>query len=203
VLATAAGPHLYWIASRAAGSAALILSSVSVSIGLLMGGRLLKGRRLDLRVAHEALSLATLAAIAVHGLTLLGDGFLHLSPADIALPFASGYMTLWTTAGIVAFWALLALGLSYYARARIGVQRWRVLHRFTALAWILGIVHSLGEGTDAGQAWFLAMTALVVLPALALLLARLLGSSDSDSVENRRRVRGTAASPRGLSKLPG
>jgi sulfoxide reductase heme-binding subunit YedZ len=203
VLATAAGPHLYWIASRAAGSAALILSSVSVSIGLLMGGRLLKGRRLDLRVAHEALSLATLAAIAVHGLTLLGDGFLNLSPADIALPFASGYMTLWTTAGIVAFWALLALGLSYYARARIGVQRWRVLHRFTALAWILGIVHSLGEGTDAGQAWFLAMTALVVLPALALLLARLLGSSDSDSAESRQRVRGTAASPRGLSKLPG
>lgn len=203
MLATAAGPHIYWIASRAAGSAALILSSVSVSVGLLMGGRLLKGRRLDLRVAHEALSLATLAAIAVHGLTLLGDGFLHPSLADIALPFVSGYMTLWTSAGIVAFWALLALGLSYYARARIGVQRWRTLHRFTALAWMLGIVHSLGEGSDAGEAWFLAMTALVVLPALALLLARLLGSADSDSAESRRRARAASAAPRGLSRLPG
>jgi sulfoxide reductase heme-binding subunit YedZ len=177
VLATAAGPHLFWIASRAAGSAALLLSSVSVCVGLLMGGRLVKRRGIDLRVAHEALSLATIAALLVHGLTLLGDGFLNLSLGEVAVPFLGSYKTLWTTTGIVAFWMLLSLGLSYYARARIGVQRWRMLHRFTALAWILGIVHSLGEGTDAGQAWFLAMTAIVVLPALGLLLTRWLGSS--------------------------
>jgi sulfoxide reductase heme-binding subunit YedZ len=177
VLATAVGPHLYWIASRAAGSAALVLASVSVCVGLLMGGRLLKRRGPDLRVTHEALSLATLVALLVHGLTLLGDGYLHLSLGDVAIPFLSGYKTLWTATGIVGFWALLILGLSYYARARIGVQRWRVLHRFTALAWVLGIVHSLGEGTDAGQTWFLAMTAIVVLPALAVLLTRWLTPS--------------------------
>ena len=79
--------------------------------------------------------------------------------------------------GIVAFWALLVLGLSYYARARIGVQRWRRLHRFAALAWLLGLAHSLGEGTDAGQAWFLAMLAIVAAPAIALLLERLLRST--------------------------
>jgi DMSO/TMAO reductase YedYZ heme-binding membrane subunit len=72
---------------------------------------------------------------------------------------------------------LLILGLSYYARSRIGVQRWRRLHRFTALAWVLGLAHSLGEGTDSGQTWFLAMTAIVVLPALCLLAARWLGAS--------------------------
>ncbi len=126
---------------------------------------------------HEALSLATLAALGVHGLTLLGDAYLHPSLGDIAIPFLSGYRTLWTSMGIVAFWALLALGLSYYARTRIGVQRWRRLHRFAALAWILGIAHSLGEGTDAGQTWFLAMTALAVAPAILLALARLLDSA--------------------------
>jgi methionine sulfoxide reductase heme-binding subunit len=197
VLATAVGPHLYWIASRAAGSAALILSSVSVCVGLLMGGRVLKRRWPDLRVTHEALSLATLGAIAVHGLTLLGDGFLNLSLADVSVPFVSGYKTFWTTTGIVAFWAMLALGLSYYARGRIGVQRWRLLHRFTALAWIFGIVHSLGEGTDAGQAWFLAMTAIVVLPALGLLLVRWLGSARRSGPAAQANAVG------GLSKLPG
>jgi sulfoxide reductase heme-binding subunit YedZ len=186
VLATAVGPHLYWIASRAAGSAALVLSSVSVCVGLLMGQHLLKGRGPDLRVTHEALSLATLTAIAIHGLTLLGDGFLHPSLGDVAVPFLSSYKTLWTTTGIVAFWALLILGISYYARARIGVQRWRMLHRFTALAWILGIVHSLGEGTDAGQVWFLAMTAIVVLPALGLLMTRWLGTAEARQPEAAR-----------------
>jgi sulfoxide reductase heme-binding subunit YedZ len=170
--ATAVAPHLYWLASRAAGSAALLLSSASVCVGLSMGKHLLKGRTADLRVAHEALSLATIVALLVHVLTLLGDGFLNLGAAELTIPFVSGYETLWTTVGIVAFWAMLALGLSYYARAKIGVQRWRVLHRFTALAWLLGIAHSLGEGTDAGQAWFLAMTAIVAVPALVLLLGR-------------------------------
>jgi methionine sulfoxide reductase heme-binding subunit len=177
LLATATSPHLYWITSRAAGIAALVLSSLSVCIGLLMGGRLMRGRGPDLRATHEALSLATLAALVVHGLTLVGDSFLHPTLADVAVPFVSGYKTLWTSAGIVAFWAMLILGLSYYARSRIGMQRWRRLHRFTALAWVLGLAHSLGEGTDAGQTWFLAMTAIVVLPALCLLAARWLGAS--------------------------
>ena len=43
-------------------------------------------------------------------------------------------------------------------------MRWRKLHRFTALAWLAGLVHALGEGTDAGQLWFLAMLALVAIP---------------------------------------
>ena len=67
------------------------------------------------------------------------------------------------------------LGLSFYARGRIGRQRWRKLHRFMALAWILGLVHSLGEGTDAGTAWFLVATGLVAVPAAALLVVRMSG----------------------------
>ncbi len=176
-LATAVAPHLFWITSRAAGTAALLLSSLSVCVGLLMGGRIVKGHRAELRVLHEALSLATLGALFAHGLALLGDGYLNASLANIAVPFLGSYKTLWTSTGIIAFWALLALGLSYYARGRIGVARWRKLHRFTALAWVLGLVHSLGEGTDAGQIWFLAMLAAVALPALGLLVNRLLGSA--------------------------
>jgi sulfoxide reductase heme-binding subunit YedZ len=174
-LATAVGPHLFWITSRAAGSAALLLSSLSVCVGLSMGGRMLKARGADLRVTHEALSLATLAALLVHVLSLLGDGYLHPTLGELSIPLLSGYETLWTTTGIVAFWAMLALGVSYYARARIGVARWRVLHRFTVLAWVLGLVHALGEGTDAGQAWFLAMIGIAVAPALGLLAMRCLG----------------------------
>jgi sulfoxide reductase heme-binding subunit YedZ len=176
LLATAVGPHLYWMTSRAAGIAALVLSSMTVCVGLLMGGRFVTSHHLDLRVTHEALSLATLVALAVHGLTLIGDAYLHPSLGDVSIPFLSSYKTLWTSTGIVAFWGLAILGLSYYARTRNGVQRWRRLHRFAALAWIMGIVHSLGEGTDAGQTWFLAMTAIVVVPPLVLLMVRTFGS---------------------------
>jgi len=170
---TALTPHLFWITSRAAGFAALVLASLAVSLGLLMSTKLLKGRTADLRAAHDTLALSTIVAIVVHGVSLLGDSFLHPSIADIALPFVSSYKTFWTSLGIVGGWGLILLGLSYYARRFVGAVRWRKLHRFTALAWLLGLVHALGEGTDAGQLWFLAMIAVVTIPALALLATRL------------------------------
>jgi methionine sulfoxide reductase heme-binding subunit len=166
-------PHLFWITSRAAGFAALVLASLAVSAGLLMSTKLVKGRTSELRSAHDTLALATIVAIAVHAVTLLGDQFLHPSIADIAIPFVSSYKTFWTSLGIVGGWGLTLLGLSYYARRYVGAARWRKLHRFTALAWLAGVAHALGEGTDAGQLWFLAMTAVVTIPALVLLATRL------------------------------
>jgi len=165
-------PHLFWLTSRAAGTAALLLASIGVCVGLLMGGRFVRGRGVDLRASHEALSLATLTAMVVHALALLGDKFLHPSVADLTIPLVSGYKTLWTTTGIVAGWGLLLLGLSYYARRWIGVRRWRLMHRFTVLFWALGVVHSVGEGTDARSPWFLFLTAVAVVPPVALFIAR-------------------------------
>jgi sulfoxide reductase heme-binding subunit YedZ len=158
--------HAFWITSRAAGIIALLAASLAVAVGLSRKGR-------DWRVVHESLSLATMVALAVHALSLLGDSYLKPSLADVTIPFVSSYERLWMSVGIVAGWAFVILGLSYYVRGRIGVQRWRRLHRFTALAWVLGIVHALTMGTDAGALWFLLAAALVVLPAGALLVRRL------------------------------
>jgi sulfoxide reductase heme-binding subunit YedZ len=169
--------QLFWITTRAAGSVALLASSVSLCVGLLMSGRLVSGRRVDLRVTHEALSLAALVALAVHVLSLLADSFFHPSLLDVTVPFVSGYREPWMSIGIVGGWGMAVLGLSYYARRRIGADRWRRLHRWTAAAWALGLVHSIGEGTDSGRMWFLAMTGFVALPGLALLYQRLSGTS--------------------------
>jgi len=165
------GPHLFWITSRAAGTGAIVLANLSVLVGLLIGAKAMsgRGRGTDLRAVHEVLSLGTLLAIALHGLALLGDGYLHPGLADIAVPFAGRYRPLWTGIGITGGWALAVLGLSYYARDRVGHQRWRILHRFTAVAWILGLAHSFGSGTDAGRSWFLAMLVITAAPALVLL----------------------------------
>ena len=169
-------PHLFWITSRAAGFAALVLASLAVSLGLLMSTKLVKGRTTELRAAHDTLALGTIVAIVVHGVALVGDQYLHPSILDIAIPLHSSYKTLWTSIGIVGGWGLILLGLAYYARRWVGAVRWRKLHRFTALAWLAGLVHALGEGTDAGQLWFLAMAALVAIPAMGLLVTRLIGS---------------------------
>ncbi len=165
------GHHLFWITSRAAGGAGLICASVAVAVGLLLSRPGVD--RLPLRAAHETLSLVTLGLIGVHGVALLGDSYLRPGLLGIAVPFTLPYRTLWTGLGIVAAYGLAALGLSYYARTRIGAARWRRLHRFTALFWALGIAHSIGAGTDAGQLWFLVAIACGVLPAAVLLTGTL------------------------------
>jgi sulfoxide reductase heme-binding subunit YedZ len=115
---TGAGDHVSWLTSRAAGIMALLLASAAVSCGLLVGLRLVRGRSgADVRALHEVLSLATLVALAVHVLSLLGDSYLRPSLADLTIPFVSGYQRWWTTTGIVAGWSLAVLGLSYWRSA--------------------------------------------------------------------------------------
>ncbi len=47
-----------------------------------------------------------------------------------------------------------------------------MLHRFVAVLWLLGVVHTLGAGTDAGEPWLLALAAVIVTAPLVLLGAR-------------------------------
>jgi methionine sulfoxide reductase heme-binding subunit len=169
-----AGEHIFWITSRAAGGAALILASVAVAVGLMMSAKRQNGNKRDLRAIHEAVSLTTLAMVALHGLSLLGDSYLNPGPAGIAIPFIGFYRPPWTGLGIIAGYGLAALGLSYYLRDRIGAARWRKVHRFTAVFWVLAIVHTIGAGSDATQIWFLLASGIVVVPAALLLGLRYL-----------------------------
>jgi methionine sulfoxide reductase heme-binding subunit len=167
-----AGEHIFWITSRAAGGAAMILASAAVAVGLMIGSRRQAANKRDLRAIHEALSLTTLAMVVLHGVSLLGDSYLNPGLSGIAIPFVGFYRPLWTGLGIVAGYGLAALGLTYYARDRIGAARWRRVHKLTAVFWVLAIVHTIGAGSDTAEIWFLGVSGLVVVPAALLLALR-------------------------------
>jgi sulfoxide reductase heme-binding subunit YedZ len=181
--------HWFWILSRGAGTTALVLSSATVSYGLLMAGRMRPGPNGERRAYHEVLALSTIVAVAFHGLILLGDPFLHPDLADVTVPFVSSYRTLWTSLGIVAGWMTLAIGLSFYARGWIGRARYAIVHRLVLVAWVLGLVHALVEGTDAGQAWFIATVVVSSVPAVVLLGLRL------RAIARQARTRSSDSSP--------
>ena len=169
---TGSSSTFFWVTSRAAGTTAMVLASLAVGVGLTMGGKLIKRGGPDRRNLHEILSLSTMVAIAIHGLALLGDSWLSPSLLDITLPFHASYRTLATSIGIIAGWGMIILGLSYYARKRIGMARWKAIHRLTAIAWLLGLAHTFAEGSDAGKLWFVALILGTALPALGLLIIR-------------------------------
>lgn len=176
--------HAWWLASRASGIVALAAMSFSVILGLMLGGKLVQlapadrsGRKLLTPLivtrTHEYTSLAALIAIAVHGLTLLGDAWLHPTLSQIAIPFTIGYKPFYTGLGIVGGYVTAVLGLSYYARKRIGNDRWRKLHRYTLVGFLLSVVHTLGAGTDAAGGWLFWAVLGVSAIVLVLLVARI------------------------------
>lgn len=178
------GIHIFWILSRGTGIAAIVLAGLSVTAGLLSGRQMPFGRlrkSIEMKPLHEALSLATILLVVLHGLLLLGDPWLKPGPAGISIPFVMDYRPLWTGLGIIAGYGLILLGLSYYLRRQIGPARWRVAHRFIAVFWLLGLVHTFGAGTDAGEVWLWLPVLLTSAPALVLLGYRMIRSGRSRS----------------------
>jgi sulfoxide reductase heme-binding subunit YedZ len=147
--------HGWWLASRSAGIVAMLLVTLSVLLGLTLGGRLTRrpGMARVVKTLHEQTALSGLVAIAVHGLTLLGDPWLRPGLAGVLVPFTMGYRPLFTGLGVVAGELAAILGLSFYARRWISPRRWRLAHRLTPLVYALSVVHVLGSGTDASSAW--------------------------------------------------
>jgi sulfoxide reductase heme-binding subunit YedZ len=168
--------HVWWITSRAAGISALLAVTASVLIGLLMATKILRRPKLNrtLMSVHEHAALAGLIAIAVHGLTLLGDPWLRPGLSGLLVPFTMGYRPLYTGLGVVAAFLAALLGLSFYARRRIGARLWRRLHRWTIAVYVLGVVHTLGAGTDASTAWMRVLLLVTGAPIVFLSLVRFL-----------------------------
>jgi len=167
----------WWLASRSAGLVAYALLSAAVLLGLAMAlGRGSPRLRREARALHERLALLALGATAAHGLLLLADPWLQPGLGGLLVPFATDYRPLWTGLGVLAGYLAAGLSLTYYARRRLGVRRWRRAHRFIPVAWALAAVHVAGAGTDAVSLWLQAPLALSAALVLALLAERLLGA---------------------------
>jgi methionine sulfoxide reductase heme-binding subunit len=168
--------YAWWLASRASGIVALVLIALSVAIGLAMAAKAFRKPGLPriLIAIHEHAALAALVAIAVHGITLLGDSFLNPGPVGIAVPFVIDHARVFTGLGIIGGYLAAILGLTFYIRRRIGTRRWRNLHRLTPLVYVLGVTHAVGSGSDAGEPWMIALLVATGTPILYLGILRAL-----------------------------
>jgi sulfoxide reductase heme-binding subunit YedZ len=168
--------YAWWLASRASGVVALVLIAASVAIGLGMAARAFTkpGVSRTLLAVHEHAALGALVAIAVHGITLLGDHWLDPGVAGIAVPFVIDHEPVFTGLGIIGGYLAAILGLTFYVRRRLGTKRWRTAHRLTPLVYVLGVVHVLGSGSDAGTLWLRAILVATGAPILYFAIMRAL-----------------------------
>ena len=128
--------------------------------------------------------------------TLLGDRWLSPGVAGITLPFTMSYRPLFTGLGIVAGYMAALLGLSFYARRRIGARLWRKLHRATVVVYLLAVVHALGAGTDASTIWLRGFMLVTGAPILYLFLVRVLPRRRAEVERARAQARERRPQPR-------
>ncbi len=109
------------------------------------------------------------------------------------------YRPLFTGLGVIAGYLVALLGLSFYARRRIGTRLWRRMHRFTIVVYVLAVVHTLGAGTDASAPWLRGAMLVTGAPILFLFLRRVLPSCRAPA--RRSPARRAASRPRTVTTV--
>lgn len=146
---------MIWYIARGAGVMALLMLTVSVTLGIATRqGKPLAGLpRFAIATVHRNASMIGLGLVVVHVLTLLFDSYANLNPIDLVVPFLGAYRPFWLGLGTLAFDLLLLVMITSLARARLGLRAWRAVHWFSYALWPIALAHALGTGTDAAQVW--------------------------------------------------
>lgn len=168
--------YTWWLAGRTFGIVGLVAMSAAVATGLFMATRGEPRRPGAAKVAnglHQHLAIVGLVATLLHVGALLLDPWLEPGLTGVLLPGAIDYRPLWVAAGIVGFYVALLLGASHAIRRRIGVGRWKAVHRLETAAYGMVVLHVLGAGTDAGTLWLRVLLLATFAPALFNLVLRL------------------------------
>ncbi len=143
--------QLWWYVTRAAGIIAYLLLWFSTIWGLAVPSRILdplleRGYTFDF---HQFISLLGLGFALLHILVLSLDRYLPYSAPQLLIPFLSPYRPLWVGIGVIAFYIIVLVTVTFYIRGRIGMRNFRVIHYLSLLGYLGVTIHGLYAGTDA------------------------------------------------------
>jgi methionine sulfoxide reductase heme-binding subunit len=164
-----------WALGRGTGITALGFLTVSLALGIATrSGRPLPALpRFAVADVHRFAALAGTLLVALHLALLFADPYAQLRLIDFVIPFLGAYRPLWLGLGTLAFDLLAVVIVTSLLRHRVGVRTFRAVHWATYALWPIALAHGLGNGTDAGRAWFLLFAGSCALTVAGALIWRL------------------------------
>lgn len=144
-----------WALGRGTGAVALILFTVSVSLGIIArsGRPLPRIGRFGAAQVHGTAALTATGLIIVHVASLTVDPYAQLHLVDSVVPFLGSYRPVWLGLGTLAVDLLAVITAVSLLRHRVGPRVFHAVHLSTYVMWPLAMLHAVGTGTDAGAAW--------------------------------------------------
>lgn len=164
-----------WFIIRGSGLAAYAMLGIATVWGLLIStkvmGRAVKAKGMSW--FHESIGLAALVATGVHMVALGLDEFVEFGPRELFVPGASSWQPLAVALGVMGFYGVALVSLSFYAKGWIGQSAWRAIH-FSAFGTFVAVTaHGVMAGTDSGNPVVSAMYLGFSVAVLVLLIIRI------------------------------
>ncbi|MEA2306256.1 MAG: methionine sulfoxide reductase heme-binding subunit [Solirubrobacteraceae bacterium] len=158
-----------WYLTRATGAAALVLLTLTLTLGIADVQRFASARlpRFVIDGWHRTASLLVCVLLVVHIGTSVIDGYAPIRLVDALVPFVGAYRPVWLGLGALALDLMIALVVTSLLRARLGARAWRAVHWLAYACWPVALVHGLGTGSDVRPGWLawlsLGCTAVVIV----------------------------------------
>ena len=142
--------QIWWYVTRASGIIAYLLLWFSTILGLAVTSKYLDGMldRLFTYDFHEFISLLSVGFTIVHVIVLMHDLYMPYSLAQILVPFISPYRPFWVGVGVISFYIILLVTITFYLRNRIGRGTFRAIHVLSLVGYIGVTLHGYYSGTD-------------------------------------------------------
>jgi predicted ferric reductase len=172
-----------WYTARGAGLAALIVLTLSTSLGALASVKARSaGTRVVAQYTHRTVAGLGVGLIVIHVGTILADPKAGVGAYAAFVPFASAYRPNSVALGSIAAYTMLLVAALGLARGRLaasarGTRVWRYVHTLAYGAWGLAMLHGLNAGTDAGLPWVRTLWVLCLLAVLGSVGVRLGGQA--------------------------
>jgi predicted ferric reductase len=189
--------ELWWYVTRASGIVAYLLLWFSMVLGLAVPSKFLD-RFLDRLFTydfHQFISLLSIAFVILHVAVLLVDRYLPYTIWQIIIPFSSPYRPFWVGVGVIGFYLILLVTITFYLRNRIGVRAFRLIHILSLVGYLAATLHGIYAGTDsplsAMQLLYKGSALVVLFLTVFWLVPLMLGRS-----ERRRQALAAARYPR-------
>ena len=143
--------QIWWYVTRASGLTGYFLLWLSMVWGFAIPTGLLKPilENVFTYDFHEHLSLLGLGFVLVHVTVLLLDKYLPFSLIQLLIPFVDTYRPFWVGLGILSFYILLLVTLTFYLRQKIGAKAFRTIHVLSLVSYLGTTLHGLFAGTDS------------------------------------------------------
>jgi methionine sulfoxide reductase heme-binding subunit len=160
--------QIWWYVTRASGIIGYLLLWFSTVLGLAVTSKYMDAMldRMFTYDFHQFISLLSIAFILLHIIVLTVDRYLPYSVAQILVPFISPYRPFWVGIGVISFYVIVLVTVTFYLRKQISMRSFRIIHYLSLAGYLGSTLHGYYSGTDTAlpaMQWLYKLSGLVVL----------------------------------------